>query len=86
MSSKVKQILLWAVIITGALAFVYFLNSKQAAATKELSFDAALTRIKNKDVKQLSIKQDGLDLVTKNDEKYTAKLDCRARDRCRNKA
>lgn len=75
MSSKVKQILLWAVIITGALAFVYFLNSKQAAATKELSFDNALTRIKNKDVKQLSIKQDSLDLVTKTDEKYTAKLD-----------
>lgn len=66
---------MWAVIITGALAFVYFLNSKQAAATKELSFDNALTRIKNKDVKQLSIKQDSLDLVTKTDEKYTAKLD-----------
>ncbi len=62
-------------IITGALAFVYFLNNKQGAATKELSFDAALTRIKNKDVKQLTIKQDSLELVNKSDERFSAKLD-----------
>ncbi len=62
-------------IITGALAFVYFLNNKQGAATKELSFDAALTRIKNKGVKQLTIKQDSLELMNKSDERLSAKLD-----------
>ncbi len=75
MSSKGKQVLLWLMIISSALVFVWYLQSKQAPVTKDLSFDAALTQIKNKDIKEVTVKQDTLELVSKSDVKFTAKLD-----------
>ena len=62
-------------IISSALVFVWFLQSKQTPASKELSFDAALTQIKNKDIKQITVKQDSLELVNQNNDKLTARLD-----------
>ena len=62
-------------IISSALVFVWYLQSKQAPQTKDLSFDAALTQIKNKDIKEVTVKQDTLELVSKSDVKFTAKLD-----------
>lgn len=62
-------------IISSALVFVWFLQSKQTTPAKELSFDAAMTRIKDKDIKELTVKQDSLELVNKSDEKFNAKLD-----------
>ena len=76
MSSKVKQILLWMVIISSALVFVYYLQTKQTQPPKELSFDQALTQIRNKDIKDITIKQDTLELTSKTgDAKMAAKLD-----------
>ena len=76
MSSKVKQILLWMVIISSALVFVYYLQTKQTQPPKELSFDQALTQIRNKDIKDITIKQDTLELTGKTgDTKMVAKLD-----------
>ncbi len=62
-------------IISSALLFVYFLQSKQTAGPKELSFDKAMTQIKNKEVTEATIRQDTLELVSKTNEKFTAKLD-----------
>ena len=75
MSSKAKQILLWLMIISSSLLFVYFLQSKQGKSPQELSFDKALTQIRNKDISELTLKQDVLELTNKNGEKFTAKLD-----------
>ncbi len=75
MSSKAKQILLWLMIISSSLLFVYFLQSKQGKSPQELSFDKALTQIRNKDISDLTLKQDVLELTNKNGEKLTAKLD-----------
>jgi len=76
LSSKAKQVLLWLMIISSALLFVYFLQGKQSGNPKEVSFDQALTRIKNKEVTEAIIRQDVMEITTKsNNEKFTAKLD-----------
>lgn len=75
MSSKAKQVLLWLMIISSALLFVWFLQSKQTKNPAELSFDKALTYIKNKEVTELVVRQDTLELTTKGSEKFTTKLD-----------
>ncbi len=62
-------------IISSALLFVYFLQSKQGNNPKELSFDKALTYIKNKEVSDVTVRQDLLEMTTKNNEKFTANLD-----------
>ena len=75
MSSKAKQVLLWLMIIFSALLFVYFLQSKQGGNPKELSFDKALTYIRNKEVTDVVVRQDLLEMTTKSNEKFTVKLD-----------
>ena len=62
-------------VISSALVFVWFLQARQTPKTQELSFDAALTQIRNKDIKELTVKQDALELVNKSDVKLTVKLD-----------
>ncbi len=62
-------------IISSALLFVYFLQGKQAINPKELRYDEVLTRIKNKDAGEVFLKQDSVELVDKNKEKFFSKLD-----------
>ncbi|MBK6588594.1 MAG: ATP-dependent zinc metalloprotease FtsH [Acidobacteria bacterium] len=63
-------------IISSALVFVWYLQTKQTTPPKELSFDAALTQIKNKDIKEVTVKQDSLELVSKTDnQKLSTRLD-----------
>jgi len=62
-------------IISSALVFVWYLQTKQVTPPKEVSFDAAMTQIRNKDIKEITVKQDTLELTNKSDVKYTAKLD-----------
>src|ERR1035437_4984405 len=62
-------------IISSALVFVWYLQTKQTQPPKELTFDQALTQIRNKDIKEISIKQDTLELVNKSDVKLSARLD-----------
>lgn len=63
-------------IISSALVFVWYLQTKQTTPPTELSFDAAMTQIKNKDIKEVTVRQDTLELVSKTgDAKMTAKLD-----------
>ena len=75
MSSKAKQVLLWLMIISSAMLFVWFLQGRTATKSQDLSFDDALTRIRNKDIAEVLIKQDSLELTDKNKEKFYTKLD-----------
>src|SRR4051794_37306065 len=63
------------VIIASALTFVYYLQTKQSQPPKELTFDAALTQIRNKEIRDITIKQDTLELTSKAGDKAVAKLD-----------
>lgn len=74
MSSKAKQVLLWLMIISSALLFVYFLQSKQEKNPKELSLDQVNTRIENKEVKEAFFKQSQVELTDSNGNKFFANL------------
>jgi cell division protease FtsH len=62
-------------IISSALLVVWYIQSKQVKPAAEISFDKALTLIKNKEAQELTVRQDSLELTTKGSEKLTAKLD-----------
>ena len=75
MSSKAKQILLWLMIISSAFLFVYMIQRAQNKNPQDLSFDQALTRINNKDVSEVNIKGDTIELVDKTNSRFTVKYD-----------
>ncbi|MBK8149341.1 MAG: ATP-dependent zinc metalloprotease FtsH [Acidobacteria bacterium] len=75
MSSKAKQVLLWLMILAGAMVLVWALQSKQGKNPLELSYYEALNRIRNKDIAEVLIKQDSLELTNKDREKFITKLD-----------
>ncbi len=62
-------------ILVSALFLVYLLNGRQSRGAQELSFDAGLTRIKNKDIKEAVIGADAMTLTDKSDAKFVVKLD-----------
>ena len=70
MSSKAKQILLWLMIISSALLFVWFLQSKKEKIPEPLTIDAAISRIANKDFKQADFAASQVEFTDKNDEKF----------------
>jgi cell division protease FtsH len=75
LSSKAKQVLLWLMIISSAMLFVWFLQGRTAKNPQELSFDKGLTYIRNKEVTKAVVRQDLMELTTKSGEKFTSKLD-----------
>lgn len=62
-------------IISSALAFVWFIQRAQSKNPQDLSYDQALTRIGNKDISEATVKQDSIDLIDKSGTKFTTKLD-----------
>ena len=70
MSSKAKQVLLWLVIISGALSFVWFLQSRQSKAAQDLTIDMAITRIANKEFKEAVFKQSSVEFTDLNGNKF----------------
>ena len=62
-------------IISSALLFVYFIQRNQGKSATELSFDKAMTQIRNKDISKILVKQDSLELTNKSNEKFVTKLD-----------
>ncbi len=70
MNSKAKQGLLWLMIISSALLFVWFLQNKQSSPPKDLSINAAITRINNKDFKKADFGQSQVEFTDKNDNKF----------------
>lgn len=74
MSSKAKQVLLWLMIISSAMLFVWFLQSKQTKSPDELSLDQVYTRIDNKQVKEAVFKQSQVEITDAENKKFYAKL------------
>jgi len=74
LSSKARQILLWMIIITGALVFVWFLQTKQNKPAQELSIDAAITRINNKEFKEALFRQSQVEFTDVNGTKYVTNI------------
>ncbi len=74
MSSKAKQVLLWLMIISSALVFVWYLQSKQTPAPKEMGIDMAVTRITNKEIKEAAFKQGQVDFLDTNGNKWMTTL------------
>jgi len=62
------------IIITGALVFVWFLQTKQNKPTQELSIDAAITHINNKEIKQALFKQSQVEFTDVNGTKYVTNI------------
>ena len=56
-------------IISLALVFVWFLQSKQTKGSEDLSIDMAMTRIDNKEIKSAAFKQSQVEFTTVNDKK-----------------
>jgi len=74
LSSKAKQILLWLMIISSSLLFVYFLQSKQGKNPQDLTIDSAMTRIENKEFKEAFFKQGGVEFLDRNDSKFVTTI------------
>ncbi len=75
MSSKGKQVLLWFAIIAAVLSVAWFLQSKQINNPEKISFDAALTRTRNKEITEITVKQSQLEMVDKNKNQFFTELD-----------
>ena len=52
-------------IISSAMLFVWYLQGRQTKPAQELSFDVALTQIRNKDIKEVTVGSDSLTLADK---------------------
>jgi cell division protease FtsH len=74
LSSKAKQVLLWLMIISSAMLFVWFLQNKQTKNPQELSLDQVNTRIENKDIKEAYFKQSQVELTDAGGNKFFANL------------
>ncbi|MGI8885021.1 MAG: ATP-dependent zinc metalloprotease FtsH [Pyrinomonadaceae bacterium] len=74
MSSKAKQVLLWLMIISSALLFVWFLQTKQTKNPQDLTIDLAITRIENKEFKEAFFKQGGVEFVDANKNKFVTTI------------
>jgi cell division protease FtsH len=74
LSSKAKQVLLWLVIISGALSFVWFLQSRQTKASQDLSIDGAVTRIENKEFRDALFKQSAVEFTDLSGNKYVTRI------------
>jgi cell division protease FtsH len=74
LSSKAKQILLWLLIISTALAFVWFLQSKQTKAPQELTINDAMTRIDNKSFTEAAFRQSGVEFTDASGAKFVTTI------------
>ncbi|MEZ5426173.1 MAG: ATP-dependent zinc metalloprotease FtsH [Pyrinomonadaceae bacterium] len=61
-------------IISSALLFVYFLQSKQSGTPEELTISAAIVRIENKEFKEAFFKASRVEFTTKDDKKFYTEL------------
>ncbi|MEJ7622666.1 MAG: ATP-dependent zinc metalloprotease FtsH [Pyrinomonadaceae bacterium] len=57
-------------IISSALVFVWYLQTRQTKPAAELNIDAATSRIENKDFKQASFKQSAVEFTDQNGNKF----------------
>ncbi|HZH34962.1 MAG TPA: ATP-dependent zinc metalloprotease FtsH [Pyrinomonadaceae bacterium] len=78
MSSRVKQIIFWLVIIASVVIFYQLIAKTQGGGAKEISLDQAVSQIKNGEIKELHQRQTRFDLTDKNDNKFYAPIDASA--------
>ncbi len=62
------------VIISGALSFVWFLQSRQTKQSQDLSIDMAVTRIENKDFKEALFKQSAVEFTDQSGNKFVTRI------------
>ena len=62
------------VIISGALSFVWFLQSRQTKPAQDLSIDMAITRIQNKEFKEALFKQSAVELTDHSGNKFVTRI------------
>ena len=74
MSSKAKQVLLWLMIISSALLFVWFLQTKQTKNPQDLPIDLAITRINNKEFKEANLKQSQIEFTDASGAKWVTSI------------
>jgi cell division protease FtsH len=70
LSSRVKQIIFWLVIIASVVIFYQLIANTQRGGAKDISYDEAITKIQNGEVKELNQRQSRLDLTDKSDNKF----------------
>jgi len=71
LSNKAKNALLWLMIISSALMFVWFIQKTQSSRNpQELSLDQAIIRIKNRDFKEVFLKQSQVEFTDVNGSKF----------------
>ena len=63
------------VFLSIALTFIWILPAGKSSDTKELTLDEATSKIKNKEVSEVTIRQNEVVLINKNKEKFSAKID-----------
>ncbi len=62
------------VIISGALSFVWFLQSRQTKPAQDLSIDLAVTRIQNKEIKEALFKQSAVEFTDQSGNKFLTRV------------
>ena len=61
-------------IISSALVFVWYLQTKQTTPPKDLNIDAAATRIENKEFKQAVFKQSAVEFTDQSGNKFVTTI------------
>ncbi|HEX8265106.1 MAG TPA: ATP-dependent zinc metalloprotease FtsH [Pyrinomonadaceae bacterium] len=70
MSSRVKQIIFWLVIIASVVIFYQLIQRTNGGTTKQLSFDQTITKIENGEIAKLNQGQSRLNLEDKSGSKF----------------
>jgi cell division protease FtsH len=74
LNSKARQISLWLVVIASVVLFLWFLRTKQEKPAQELTIDAAIERINNKDFKQAYFRESSIEFTDVNGNKFYTTL------------
>jgi cell division protease FtsH len=70
LSSRVKQIIFWLVIIASVVIFYQLIQRTNGGTTKQLSFDQTITKIENGEIAKLTQGQSRLNLEDKSGSKF----------------
>ena len=72
MSSKFKQVAIWVLLISSAIAFIFLFQKTQGKSASEISLDAASTRIRDKSVTEVYLKENQVELTDATGNKFFA--------------
>ncbi|MBV9957389.1 MAG: ATP-dependent metallopeptidase FtsH/Yme1/Tma family protein, partial [Acidobacteria bacterium] len=75
MSSTARQIIFWLFIVVGALLLYKFLANPPGKSAQELSYTQVVSKLKDKQLNELTIKQAQIDLVDTSNNKFYSPVD-----------